>query len=78
MFLFALLSTSRPLLLFTSFTYVLASIVHLYMPQLFTHYLPTIIIICVMLTYILYVLWNNCFKLFYNCIIIWPLWIISV
>ena len=42
MFLIALLTASRPLLLFTSFTYVLTSTAYLYMPQLFTHCLPTI------------------------------------
>jgi len=41
--LIALLSASQPLLSFTFFTYVLASTAHLYMPQLFTHCLPTII-----------------------------------
>jgi len=41
-------------ILFVSFTYVLAPIAHLYMPQLFTHCLPTII--CVTLIYIVYIL----------------------
>jgi len=47
MFLITLLSASRPLLLFASFNYVLAAAAHLYMPQaqLFTHSLPTIICI---------------------------------
>ena len=37
----------QPLLLLASFTYMLGSLAHLYMPHLFTHCLPTII--CVML-----------------------------
>ena len=53
LFLLALLSDSQPILLFASFTYVHASTTHrhLYMPQLFTHCVPTII--CVMLRYIM-------------------------
>ena len=43
MLLIALLSALRPLLLLSSFTYVLASTAHLYMLQIFTHYLTTII-----------------------------------
>jgi len=54
MFLIALLSSSRPALLFASITYVLTSTAHLYMPQIFTHCLPTII--CVTLMNIVYVL----------------------
>jgi len=54
MFLIALLTALRTLLLFTSFTYVLASTAYLYMPQLFTHCLPTIT--CVTLMYIVNIL----------------------
>jgi len=50
----AMFYASEPLLLLASFTCVLASTAHLYMPQLFTHCLP--IIICVTLMYIVYVL----------------------
>jgi len=43
----ALLSASHPLL-FTSFTYVLASGIQLYMSQVFTHCLPTITCVSLM------------------------------
>jgi len=77
MLLIALLSASRPLLLFASFTYMLASTAHLYMPQLFTHCLPSII--CVALMCIVYVVWNNLFIYFlFNCIILRPIYIVSV
>jgi len=75
MFQIALLSASQPLLLFTSFTYVLASTADLHMSQL-THCLPTII--CVTLIYIVYVLLKQLLYTFFICIIICPLCIISV
>jgi len=50
----ALLSASLPLLLPTSFTYAHASSAHLYIPQLFTHCLPTII--CVTLMPVVYLI----------------------
>jgi len=55
MFLITLLFASRPLLLFASFTYVLASTAHLHIYQLFTYCLFTI---CVTL---IYTVKNNCF-----------------
>jgi len=50
MFPIALLSASQRLLLFASFTDVPPLTAHLYMPQVFTHCLATII--CVTLIYI--------------------------
>jgi len=45
-------SLPQPLLMLASFTCVLASPAHLYMPHLFTHCLPTII--CVMLMFVVF------------------------
>jgi len=44
----ALLSASQPSLLIASFTYVLASPAHPYMPQLFTQCLPSVICVTLM------------------------------
>ena len=66
MFPIALPSASQLLLLFASFTYLLPSTAHLYMPQIFTHCLPTII--CVTLRYIVYyALQSNCLYTFFVC-----------
>ena len=45
--------------------YVLATTAYLYMLQLFTHCLPTII--CVTLMYIVYVFWTNCVSALATC-----------